>query len=120
MTGEKNHIKDAFIMHLMLKYFYRHAPSCYIRIERKNMKSETLRLLGDLDKTRAMEVGRVLDAVNGVSKVVITTASESVQVDFDENITSIQEVRAALQQAGFGIARLAHKEPGMCCGSCGG
>lgn len=82
------------------------------------MKSETLQLSGTLDESAAMNVARVLNAVKGVSKVAIVTASASVNIDFDDDVTSTQELRTALQQAGFGMKR-AHGEAGMCCGSCG-
>ena len=83
------------------------------------MKSETLQLSGALDEAAAMVAARVLNAVNGVNKVSITTASASVNIDFNEDVTSVQELRAALQNAGFGLKK-AHGEAGMCCGSCGG
>ncbi|HJV52464.1 MAG TPA: cation transporter [Noviherbaspirillum sp.] len=83
------------------------------------MKSETLQLPGALDEAAAMNVARVLDAVQGVSKITISTANASVTVDFDEAVTSSQALRAALQQAGIGIKKPAHGEAGMCCGSCG-
>lgn len=83
------------------------------------MKSETLRLLDAMDEASAMTVARVLNAVKGVSKVSIATASASIAVDFNDDVTSAQELRSALQQAGFGLKK-AHGEQGMCCGSCGG
>lgn len=83
------------------------------------MKSETLQLLGALDEAAALNVARVLNAVNGVNKVAIATASASVNVDFNDDVTSAQEMRTVLQQAGFGLKR-AHGEAGTCCGSCGG
>lgn len=83
------------------------------------MKSETLNLLGTLDEAAAMVIARVLNAVKGVNKVAIVTADPSVSIDFDDEVTSVQELRAALQQAGFSLKR-SHGEAGMCCGSCGG
>lgn len=83
------------------------------------MKSETLNLLGTLDEAGAMVIARVLNAVKGVSKVAIVTASASVNIDFDDETTSVQELRAAMQQAGFALKRAGHGEAGMCCGSCG-
>lgn len=83
------------------------------------MKSETLQLSGTLDESAAMNVARVLNAVKGVSKVAIVTASASVNIDFDDDVTSTQELRTALQQAGIGMKKPAHGEAGMCCGSCG-
>lgn len=84
------------------------------------MKSETLQLLGTLDEASAMNVARALNAVSGVNKVAIATANASISVDFDEEVTSAQELRRTLQQAGFGTKRQGHGEEGMCCGSCGG
>ena len=84
------------------------------------MKSETLNLLGTLDETAAMVIARVLNAVKGVNKVAIVTAAPSVSIDFDDEVTSVQELRTALQQAGFALKRAGHGEAGMCCGSCGG
>lgn len=83
------------------------------------MKTENLSLSGALDETRAMEAARVLNTINGVSKVAITTVTGTVNVSFDDEITSLQEVRMALQKAGFAVKRGAHGEEGMCCGSCG-
>lgn len=83
------------------------------------MKSETLQLLGTLDESAAMNVARVLNTVKGVSKVAISTANASVNIDFNDDITSTQELRAALQQVGFRVKSGAHGEAGMCCGSCG-
>jgi copper chaperone CopZ len=84
------------------------------------MKSETLQLSGTLDEASAINVARVLNTINGVSKVAIATASSSVDIDFNEDITSTQELRTLLQRAGFGVKKAAHGEGGMCCGSCGG
>lgn len=83
------------------------------------MKSETLQLSGALDEAAAMNVARVLNDIKGVSKVAIATANGSVDVDFDDDVTSTQELRAMLQRAGFNLKKSAHGEGGMCCGSCG-
>lgn len=83
------------------------------------MKTEILSLSGLLDEARAMEAARVLNSINGVSKVAITTRTGSIDVSFDDGKTSLLEVRAALQRAGFGVKRDTHGEAGMCCGSCG-
>lgn len=84
------------------------------------MKSETLSLAGALDEGGALIVARVLNAVKGVSKVGIETAAAKINIDFDEDVTSLQELRTTLQQAGVTLKKVAHGEEGMCCGSCGG
>ncbi|HJV72826.1 MAG TPA: copper chaperone [Noviherbaspirillum sp.] len=82
------------------------------------MKSEILQLAGTLDEATAMNVAQVLNTVKGVNKVAISTAGASVDINFNEDITSSQELRAVLHQAGFAVKK-AHGEGGMCCGSCG-
>ncbi|GAB3538418.1 hypothetical protein GCM10027343_04110 [Noviherbaspirillum agri] len=82
------------------------------------MKSETLELTQALDEAAAMVIARVLKSVNGVSKVAISTTNASVAVDFDDELTSTQEIRTVLKQAGVGLKKAAG-EAGMCCGSCG-
>ncbi|HCY63839.1 MAG TPA: hypothetical protein DHV59_13640 [Oxalobacteraceae bacterium] len=84
------------------------------------MKAETLRLSSALDESGAMEIARVLNTLSGVSKVAIATATGAIDVSYDENLTSMQEVRAVLQKAGLAAKRSEHGEEGMCCGSCGG
>ncbi|HYC43367.1 MAG TPA: heavy-metal-associated domain-containing protein [Noviherbaspirillum sp.] len=83
------------------------------------MKTENLSLSGSLDEASAMEAAMVLNTIKGVSKVAITTATGTINVSFDDEVTSLQEVRAALQKAGFGAKPRGHGEEGMCCGSCG-
>lgn len=83
------------------------------------MKSETLQFSGTLDEAAAMSIARILNAVDGVQKVAIATATASVDINFDEDVTSVQELHAALQKAGVGMSTRGHKEAGMCCGSCG-
>lgn len=84
------------------------------------MKSETLELAGELDEAHAMELARALKTVNGVRKIAISTEAASVDIDFDGDVTSTQELRVVLQRAGFGLKKAAHGEQGSCCGSCGG
>jgi CCGSCS motif protein len=84
------------------------------------MKSEVVQLKTSLNEDAAMTVARILNSVKGVAKVAIGTASSRVDIAFDEEVTSIQEMRAILHQAGFEVNQPAHGEAGMCCGSCGG
>ena len=83
------------------------------------MKRETLQLTEAIDQAAAMNAARALDAVNGVSKVAIATSSGSISIDFDSSVTSVKELRAALELAGFALKRV-HGEAGVCCGGCEG
>lgn len=82
------------------------------------MKSEKLQLLEPLAQEAAMNVAQVLNAVQGVSKIAISTGEASITIDFNDDVTSVQELRKVLQQAGVGLKKPAHGEAGMCCGSC--
>jgi CCGSCS motif protein len=80
------------------------------------MKSETLQFLAPLSETNAVDVSRVLSAIKGVANVA--AASNGIQIQFDDNLTSIQELRTTLQRAGFDVKKPVHGEDGVCCGSC--
>ncbi|HZX28659.1 MAG TPA: hypothetical protein VFF16_16420 [Telluria sp.] len=84
------------------------------------MKSETLSLSGALDEAGAMTVARVLNDVRGVSKVAIASADAKIAIDFDADVTSLQELRTILTRAGVPLKKVAHGTEGSCCGSCGG
>jgi hypothetical protein len=84
------------------------------------MKSEVLSLIDTLDQAKSFALAQSLNGVGGVAKIAIQTAAGTVNVDFDETRTSVQELRAVLHGAGFRVKRPAHGEAGMCCGGCGG
>jgi CCGSCS motif protein len=83
------------------------------------MKSETLQLLDKTSQDSAQHISRALNAVNGVHSVRVALVSNSVHVDYDDDLTSTQELRASLQGAGFSVKKPVHGEDGVCCGSCG-
>lgn len=84
------------------------------------MKTETLELAGPLQQEQAMNIAQALKAVEGVSRVAISTTSGRVTIDFEDGATSIQELGNIVQQAGQRVRKEGHAERGMCCGSCGG
>jgi copper chaperone len=87
---------------------------------RKKMKSETLQLLDAFDQEGARAIASALNSVKGVHKVTTIATAATVEVDFDADATSAQELRMTLQNAGLRVKKPAHGEEGMCCGSCGG
>lgn len=85
------------------------------------MKTEILEFAGAIDQGLAMNIARVLQSVRGVSRVAISTEAARVTVDFDDDLTSPQELRTLVQRAGLAEkVKASHAERGMCCGSCGG
>ena len=86
------------------------------------MQSETLKLAGTTTQDCADKVIHKLQNVKGVNDVVVVLESSEVNVQFDEEITSSQELKNVLTQAGYALStkKSAHGENGSCCGSCGG
>ena len=80
------------------------------------MKSETLQLLAQLTDTTSGKVVNLLNAVKGVSEAIVT--GSSLNVRFDQDVTSTQELSTVLQRAGFDVKKPVHGEDGVCCGSC--
>ena len=86
------------------------------------MRSETLKLTGTTNQNSADSVTRVLRGVRGVGEIEIALESSEVKVQFDDQITSSQELQNVLAQAGYAISteKSVHGENGSCCGGCGG
>ncbi|NMM28783.1 MAG: heavy-metal-associated domain-containing protein [Glaciimonas sp.] len=86
------------------------------------MRSETLKLTGTTTQVRADSVIRKLQSVKGVSGVVVVLENSEVNIQFDDQVTSAQELQNVLVQAGYATSpdKSRHGENGSCCGSCGG
>lgn len=86
------------------------------------MRSETLKLAGTTTQDCADSVMRKLQNVKGVKGVVVVLDNSEVNIQFDEEVTSTQELQNVLTQAGYALStkKSAHGENGSCCGSCGG
>ena len=87
------------------------------------MRTETLKLTGTTpNQDCADSVTRALKGVRGVGDIVVGVENSEVKVQFDDEITSSQELQNVLAQAGFAISteKSVHGENGSCCGGCGG
>ncbi len=84
------------------------------------MAIETLKLASTLDEATAIQAAQVLNSVKGVRKLNFLTANASLIIDFDDDLTSLQELRTVLTKAGIKPGGQAHGSPGNCCGGCGG
>lgn len=80
------------------------------------MKSETLHLIAPLNETTSSKVVSLLNAVKGVNEAIAT--GSSLNIRFDQDVTSTQELSTILQRAGFDVKKPVHGEDGVCCGSC--
>lgn len=87
------------------------------------MRSETLKLTGTTpSQDCADSVTRVLKGIRGVGEVALGRENSEVKIQFNDDITSSQELQNVLAKAGFAISteKSVHGENGSCCGSCGG
>lgn len=86
------------------------------------MRSESLKLTGTTNQDCSDSVTRVLRGVRGVGEIEVALESSEVKVQFDDQITSAQELQNVLAQAGYAISteKSVHGENGSCCGGCGG
>lgn len=116
--AEKVGFKHSFKINVMVKYVQPVFETRSHKLKGTPMKSEILSFLSPLDNEGSANAARALSAVNGVLKVSADAAT--VTIDFDDDVTSIQELRTTLQRAGVRVKKSAHGEEGMCCGSCGG
>jgi copper chaperone CopZ len=85
------------------------------------MMAQTLQIAAELNKDGADALTRTLAHVKGVNTVSFSPVGSRLSVTFDEDRTSMQELVATLERAGYPVqsGRKAHGD-GSCCGSCGG
>ncbi len=81
-----------------------------------NMRFEILQLIEPLTDATTPGVVTALKAISGVNNVA--TAGTRINVDFDEEVTSVQELRTVVQRSGLELKKRVHGEDGACCGSC--
>ena len=86
------------------------------------MQTEIMKIFGISGEGCAARVKQALQALGGVGDVAVSVAGGRAMVQFDENQTSPQELRATVTRAGFSLDGEAaiSKHGGACCGSCGG
>ena len=80
----------------------------------------SLQLSATLDHPGVEKMFQTLRAVPGVRAVEATAGSSRVYVQFDDSLTSTQEIRTSVSRSGFPLLAGAPHAGGGCCGSCGG
>jgi copper chaperone len=84
------------------------------------MQTERLKVTGMTCSGCTSSVGHALKAVNGVSDVKVSLGTGEATVQFDEQLTSPEQLKLAVQRAGYGIDTTnlsqAPKGKGGCCG----
>jgi len=84
------------------------------------MQVGMLKLAGLKDEGCAHKVAGALRAVKGVDTADVSFEKSKASVAFDEDLVSLQRLKVAVEEAGYGIAQPVHGEDGACCGGCGG
>ena len=84
------------------------------------METGMLRLAGMKTSQCADVIAKALNAVNGVNNVRVSFEGSKATVMFDENLVSLGNLKTAVEDAGYEIAKPKHGEDGSCCGGCGG
>lgn len=76
-----------------------------------------LALCATLDRPAAEKMFATLRRVPGVRAVEAPAGSSRVHVQYDDDLTSPQEISSTVARAGFPLLEVA-PGPGACCGSC--
>lgn len=66
------------------------------------MKTETLKVTGMSCDGCASSVTQALRGISGVSDVQVSLASGEATVQFDEHQASLEQLKSAMQRAGYG------------------
>lgn len=67
------------------------------------MQTEILKVTGMTCGGCTSAVTRALVGIDGVHNVDVSLAGGEAKVDFDENMTSLDKLIAAVQEAGYGV-----------------
>jgi copper chaperone len=79
------------------------------------MQTEHLTVTGMSCGGCTSKVSRALHAVSGVDGVKVTLASGDATVRFNERLTSVDQLKSAVKNAGYGVDGSMHSTGG-CCG----
>lgn len=84
------------------------------------VQTEHLRITGMICGGCSGNVTRTLKAIAGVGDVTVSLSSGEATVQFDERLTSPDQLKSAVKDAGYGVdaatATHGHKSKGGCCG----
>lgn len=84
------------------------------------MQVGMLKLAGLKDEGCAIKLKDALKSVKGVNEADVSFDTAKASVTYDEETVSLQRLKVAVEEAGYGIAQPVHGEDGACCGGCGG
>lgn len=79
----------------------------------------SLALSATLDRPAAEKIFAILRRVPGVRAIEAPAGSARVHVQYDDDLTSPQEISSSVARAGFPLLNMA-PSPRQCCGFCSG
>ncbi|MEW6759810.1 MAG: hypothetical protein AB1437_03230 [Pseudomonadota bacterium] len=79
----------------------------------------SLQLNAVLDHSSVNKMLGVLKTMPGIRTVEIAEGSDRIELQYDDGLTSPQEIDTTISRSGFSLLRPATRS-GSCCGSCGG
>jgi copper ion binding protein len=83
------------------------------------MQTERLKVTGMTCNGCTSKVSKALNGISGVSYVDVSLAEGVATVKFDQRLTSPEQLKSAVQNAGYGVggasATPSHKGKGGCC-----
>ncbi len=84
------------------------------------MQTELLKVTGMTCNGCTSKVSKALNGINGVSDVNVSLAEGEATVKFDEGLTSPEQLKSAVQSAGYSVggAKATHSHTGKS-GHCG-
>lgn len=86
------------------------------------METQHLSVTGMTCQGCVDSIARKLHAISGVKSADVSLASRSATIQFDERLTSVDELEQAVQHAGYGVIKNGAPEspPGKATGCCSG
>ncbi len=79
----------------------------------------SLQLTASLDSPGVEKMLSTLRTIPGIRVAEVSSGSSEVHVQYDESLTSPQEISATVARSGFPLRHTAARAGG-CCGGCGG
>jgi copper chaperone CopZ len=83
------------------------------------MQTEQIKVTGMTCGGCSSNVTKALKAVNGVDNVIVSLSDANATVQFDEKLTSSEQLKSAIREAGYGVdvANTPQQSTGKgCCG----
>lgn len=83
------------------------------------MQTEQIQVTGMTCGGCTSSVTKALRAINGVDDVIVSLASGQATVQYDEKLTSPEQLQSAVKEAGYGVAASDNPDMALGKGCCG-